>query len=336
MTAAIQNKAAAGKTKKRKTLADRFLGDRTATGKRKNLILIKKNRVLYLFILPAFLYFLIFAYVPMYGVQIAFKDFVATKGFLGSEWADPLFKHFQTFFSSVNFWNILRNTLGLSLYYLAVSFPAPIILALLINEVKNTKFKKAVQNITYMPYFISTVVLVGMVDLFFARTGLVNNILGLFGIEPIMFLMKDSMFNDLYVWSGVWQSTGYGAVIYIAALAGVSPDLHEAATIDGATRFQRILHVNLPAIMPTIVIMLILRMGSIMNVGFEKVMLLYNPTTYEVADVISTFVYRKGIVEANYSYSAAVGLFNSVINFMMIIVANWVSRKLTDGESSLW
>ncbi len=334
MTAAIQNKAAAGKTKKRKTLADRFLGDRTATGKRKNLILIKKNRVLYLFILPAFLYFLIFAYVPMYGVQIAFKDFVATKGFLGSEWADPLFKHFQTFFSSVNFWNILRNTLGLSLYYLAVSFPAPIILALLINEVKNTKFKKAVQNITYMPYFISTVVLVGMVDLFFARTGLVNNILGLFGIEPIMFLMKDSMFNDLYVWSGVWQSTGYGAVIYIAALAGVSPDLHEAATIDGATRFQRILHVNLPAIMPTIVIMLIMSVGGIMNLSFEKVLLMQTDSNLMVSEVISTYVYKLGIQKAQYSLSTAVGLFNNAINLILLVSVNKISRRIS--ENSLW
>lgn len=334
MTAAIQNKAAAGKTKKRRTLADRFLGDRTATGKRKNLILIKKNRVLYLFILPAFLYFLIFAYVPMYGVQIAFKDFVATKGFLGSEWADPLFKHFQTFFSSVNFWNILRNTLGLSLYYLAVSFPAPIILALLINEVKNTKFKKAVQNITYMPYFISTVVLVGMVDLFFARTGLVNNILGLFGIEPIMFLMKDSMFNDLYVWSGVWQSTGYGAVIYIAALAGVSPDLHEAATIDGATRFQRILHVNLPAIMPTIVIMLIMSVGGIMNLSFEKVLLMQTDSNLMVSEVISTYVYKLGIQKAQYSLSTAVGLFNNAINLILLVSVNKISRRIS--ENSLW
>ena len=184
-------------------------GRRTATGKNVNWILMKRNKVLYLFILPAFLYFLIFAYVPMYGVQIAFKDFVANKGFLGSEWADPLFKHFITFFSSVNFWEILRNTIGLSLYYLAISFPMPILLALMINEVKNTRFKKAVQNITYMPYFVSTVVLVGMINLFFSYNGLANNIGALFGAEPQMFLMKDALFNDLYVWSGVWQATGH-------------------------------------------------------------------------------------------------------------------------------
>ena len=334
MTATVNKSAAVQAKKKRRTMADRLLGERTATGKRKNFLLIKKNKVLYLFILPAFLYFLIFAYVPMYGVQIAFKDFIATKGFMGSEWADPLFKHFQTFFSSVNFWNILRNTLGLSLYYLAVSFPAPIILALMINEVKNTKFKKAVQNITYMPYFISTVVLVGMVDLFFARTGLVNNILGLFGVEPIMFLMKDSMFNDLYVWSGVWQATGYGAVIYIAALAGVSPDLHEAATIDGATRFQRILHINLPAIMPTIVIMLIMSVGGIMNLSFEKVLLMQTDSNLMVSEVISTYVYKLGIQKAQYSLSTAVGLFNNVINLILLVTVNKISRKIS--ETSLW
>ena len=224
--------------KTRRKIQLRMPGRRTATGKNVNWILMKRNKVLYLFILPAFLYFLIFSYVPMYGVQIAFKDFVANKGFLGSEWADPLFKHFITFFSSVNFWEILRNTIGLSLYYLAISFPMPILLALMINEVKNTRFKKAVQNITYMPYFVSTVVLVGMINLFFSYNGLANNIGALFGAEPQMFLMKDALFNDLYVWSGVWQATGYGAVIYIAALAGVSPDLHEAATIDGAAAYH--------------------------------------------------------------------------------------------------
>ena len=201
--------------KTRRKIQLRMPGRRTATGKNVNWILMKRNKVLYLFILPAFLYFLIFSYVPMYGVQIAFKDFVANKGFLGSEWADPLFKHFITFFSSVNFWEILRNTIGLSLYYLAISFPMPILLALMINEVKNTRFKKAVQNITYMPYFVSTVVLVGMINLFFSYNGLANNIGALFGAEPQMFLMKDALFNDLYVWSGVWQATGYGAVIYI-------------------------------------------------------------------------------------------------------------------------
>ena len=267
-------------------------------------------------------------------MQIAFKDFVANKGFLGSEWADPLFKHFITFFSSVNFWEILRNTIGLSLYYLAISFPMPILLALMINEVKNTRFKKAVQNITYMPYFVSTVVLVGMINLFFSYNGLANNIGALFGAEPQMFLMKDALFNDLYVWSGVWQATGYGAVIYIAALAGVSPDLHEAATIDGATRLQRIIHINLPAIMPTIVIMLIMAVGGIMNHYFVKVLLMQTDSTTAVSEVISTYVYKLGIQRAQYSLSAAVGLFNNIINLILLVTVNKVSRKIS--ETSLW
>ena len=316
--------------KTRRKIQLRMPGRRTATGKNVNWILMKRNKVLYLFILPAFLYFLIFAYVPMYGVQIAFKDFVANKGFLGSEWADPLFKHFITFFSSVNFWEILRNTIGLSLYYLAISFPMPILLALMINEVKNTRFKKAVQNITYMPYFVSTVVLVGMINLFFSYNGLANNIGALFGAEPQMFLMKDALFNDLYVWSGVWQATGYGAVIYIAALAGVSPDLHEAATIDGATRLQRIIHINLPAIMPTIVIMLIMAVGGIMNLSFEKVLLMQTDSNTAVSEVISTYVYKLGIQRAQYSLSAAVGLFNNIINLILLVTVNKVSRKISE------
>lgn len=297
-------------------------------------ILVKRNKVLYLFILPAFLYFLIFAYVPMYGIQIAFKDFVATKGFAGSEWADPIWKHFQTFFSSVNFGNIFKNTVGLSFYYILASFPVPILLALLVNEVKNTRFKKLVQNFTYMPYFISTVVLVGMVQLFLARTGLFNQIGALFGAEPVMFLQKDDLFNDIYVWSGVWQVTGYSAVIYIAALTGVSPELHEAAIMDGASKIQRIIHVNLPAIMPTIVTMLIMSVGGIMNLSFEKVLLMQTDSNLMVSEVISTYVYKLGIQKAQYSLSSAVGLFNNLINVTLLIIVNKISAKLSD--TSLW
>jgi len=296
--------------------------------------MVKRNKALYLFILPAFLYFFIFSYIPMYGVQIAFKDFIATAGFGGSPWATPIFKHFITFFSSVRFGEILWNTISLSLYYLLVTFPAPIILALMINEVRNTKFKKLVQNITYMPYFISTVVLVGMIDLFFANSGLINQITGLFGMEPQLFLQKEALFNDMYVWSGVWQTTGYGSVIYFAALAGVSPELHEAATIDGATRFQRIIHVNLPAIMPTIIIMLIISVGGIMNLSFEKVLLMQKDINMASSEVISTYVYKLGIQRAQYSLSSAVGLFNNVINLVLLIMVNKISRKV--GETSLW
>lgn len=320
--------------KERKPFKPWFPGQRTSTGKNRNLILIRQNKALYLFVLPAFLYFLIFLYVPMYGVQIAFKDFVATKGFTGSHWATPLFKHFITFFSSINFWNILGNTLSLSLYYIAASFPAAVILALMINEVRNIYFKKAVQNITYLPYFISTVVLVGMVNLFFAHNGLFNNIGSLFGFAPQPFLQKDSMFDDMYVWSGVWQATGYNAVIFIAALAGVSTELHEAATIDGANRFQRILHINIPSIMPTIVIMLIMTLGNVMNLSFEKVLLMQNDGNLMVSEIISTYVYKLGIQNAQYSLSTAVGLFNNIINLIFLVAVNKISRKLSD--TSLW
>ncbi|NWL86156.1 sugar ABC transporter permease [Paenibacillus sp. 79R4] len=296
--------------------------------------MVKRNKALYLFILPAFLYFFIFAYIPMYGVQIAFKDFIATKGFGGSPWADPLLKHFITFFSSVRFGEIFWNTIRISLYYLLISFPAPIILALMINEVRGTRFKKLVQNITYMPYFISTVVLVGMIDLFFSNSGLVNQLTGLFGLEPVLFLQKEALFDHMYVWSGVWQATGYGSVIYFAALAGVSPELHEAATIDGATRLQRVIHVNIPAIMPTIIIMLIISVGGIMNLSFEKVLLMQKDINIASSEVISTYVYKLGIQKAQYSLSSAVGLFNNLINLALLIMVNRIARKV--GETSLW
>nr|WP_308424699.1 ABC transporter permease subunit [Paenibacillus aceti] len=297
-------------------------------------LMVKRNKALYLFILPAFLYFFIFAYIPMYGVQIAFKDFIATKGFGGSPWADPILKHFITFFSSVRFGEILWNTVRISLYYLLVSFPAPIILALMINEVRSTRFKRLVQNITYIPYFISTVVLVGMIDLFFSNSGLMNQLIGLFGLEPVLFLQKESLFDHMYVWSGVWQATGYGSVIYFAALAGVSPELHEAATIDGATRLQRVIHINIPAIMPTIIIMLIISVGGIMNVSFEKVLLMQKDINIASSEVISTYVYKLGLQKAQYSLSSAVGLFNNLINLALLIMVNRIARKV--GETSLW
>lgn len=307
---------------------------RTASGKLFAWVMIKRNWALYLFILPAFLYFLIFSYVPMYGVQIAFKDFVANQGFAGSAWAQPLTKHFAAFFSSVNFSNILKNTIGLSLYYILMSFPMPILLALMVNEVKNTRFKKVVQNITYLPYFVSVVVVVSIINIFFSLNGPVNQAVGAMDGQPQLFLMQDSLFDDLYVWSGVWQATGYGAVIYIAALAGVSPELHEAATIDGATRLQRIIHINIPAIMPTIVVMLIMTVGGIMNVSFEKVLLMQTDTNVAVSEVVSTYVYKIGIQRGQYSLAAAVGLFNNVINLALLWTVNTISRKISD--TSLW
>lgn len=296
---------------------------------RKDLV---KNRYIYIMLLPVIAYYIVFHYVPLYGAQIAFKDFSPAKGIWESPWAG--FKHFEEFFNSYYFGRLLRNTLLISLYDLIFGFPAPIILALLLNEIKNDIFKRTVQTVTYLPHFISLVVVCGMIIDFLARDGLINNILNYFGIESIPFMIKPEWFRTIYVASGIWQGVGWGSIIYLAALSNIDPQLYEAATIDGAGRFKQALHVTLPGILPTIIIMLILRLGQMLNVGSEKILLLYNPSTRETADVISTFVYRKGILEASYSYSTAVGLFNSVINFALLMTANFISRKVT--ETSLW
>ncbi|GIP35396.1 sugar ABC transporter permease [Paenibacillus sp. J2TS4] len=294
---------------------------------------IRKNWDLYLLILPVFAYFIIFEYYPMYGVQIAFKDFLATKGILGSPWAG--FKHFERFFDSYYFWRLIKNTLGIGLYELAVGFPVPILLALMINEVRLRFFKRFVQTVTYAPHFLSTVVIVGMLFLFLnPQNGMVNHLIRLFGGDPISFMTEPAWFKTVYVLSRVWQQMGWSSIIYLAALAGVNPALHEAAKIDGATQLQRIRHINIPSIMPTIVILLILNIGRILSVGFEKVFLMQNPLNMEASDVIATHVYRAGILGAEYSYSAAVGLFNSVVNFIMLIAVNYIARKVND--TSLW
>ncbi|HOJ08970.1 MAG TPA: ABC transporter permease subunit [Clostridiales bacterium] len=292
-----------------------------------------KNYELYIFILPALLYFLIFHYGPMYGIQIAFKDFIATKGIWGSPWTGM--KHFNYFFKSYYFNLLIKNTVGIALYSMAAGFPIPIILALLLNELKNEKFKKLVQNVTYAPHFISTVVMVGMILAFLAPSnGIINGIIKALGGEPIPFMSKPSMFRSIYVWTGVWQSAGWSSIIYLAALSGIDTQLHEAAIVDGATRLQRIRHINIPGIMPTMVIILILNSGSIMNVGFEKVFLMQNSLNMETSDVISTYVYRMGLLNAQYSFSSAVGFFNSVINFTLLIIVNNIAKKL--NETSLW
>ncbi|WP_374706708.1 ABC transporter permease [Paenibacillus sp. J2TS4] len=294
---------------------------------------MRKNWDLYLLILPVFAYFIIFEYYPMYGVQIAFKDFLATKGILGSPWAG--FKHFERFFDSYYFWRLIKNTLGIGLYELAVGFPVPILLALMINEVRLRFFKRFVQTVTYAPHFLSTVVIVGMLFLFLnPQNGMVNHLIRLFGGDPISFMTEPAWFKTVYVLSRVWQQMGWSSIIYLAALAGVNPALHEAAKIDGATQLQRIRHINIPSIMPTIVILLILNIGRILSVGFEKVFLMQNPLNMEASDVIATHVYRAGILGAEYSYSAAVGLFNSVVNFIMLIAVNYIARKVND--TSLW
>ncbi|MDL2328063.1 ABC transporter permease subunit [Ruminococcaceae bacterium OttesenSCG-928-A11] len=291
---------------------------------------ILKNWQLYIFILPAFLYFLIFAYVPMYGIQMAFKDFSPKLGITGSPWADPWYKHFLSFISAWNFKDIMLNTFTLALYRLVATFPIPIILALLINEVKNLKFKKLVQNVTYAPYFISMVVLVGMMDLLFAQNGIINQLIVMLGGESFNFLMNPSAFKHMYVWSDVWQKTGYSAVIYIAALAGVPNELHEAAMMDGASRLKRIWHINIPHILPTIIILLIMECGAVMNIGFEKIFLMQNDVNAMASEVISTYTYKLGILQRNYGLSAAVGLFNNLINLVLLLTVNTAARKVSD------
>lgn len=293
---------------------------------------IKRDRQYYLLILPAILCVLIFSYGPMYGVQIAFKDYKMSLGVMGSRWVG--FRHFKDFINGFYFWTLIRNTLAISLYTLVVGFPIPIIVALIINELKGN-FKKFTQTVLYAPHFISLVVLVGIMNAMLSPSmGAVNTLLNKFGIDSIYFIGEAKYFRHLYVWSGVWQGMGWGAIIYIAALSGVDPALHEAASIDGASRIQRILHINIPTIMPTIIITLILRMGSIASVGYEKVYLLMNEMNVDVSEVISTYVYKRGIVNANYSFSAAVGLLNNLVNVTMVLIANAISRKFS--ETSLF
>ncbi|WP_205173511.1 ABC transporter permease [Bacillus pakistanensis] len=292
----------------------------------------RKNWDLYLLITPVIAYFIIFHYVPMYGVQIAFKDFIATQGIWGSEWVG--LKHFDRFFDSYYFWRLIKNTLGIGLYTLAVAFPIPIIVALMLNEVRNSKFKKFVQTVIYAPHFLSTVVVVGMMILFLKPDGLVNQLITLLGGTPISFMTEPAWFKSLYVMSDVWQTMGWSSIIYLAALTAVDHSQHEAAMIDGASRLQRIWHINIPAIMPTIVILFILNAGNVMSVGFEKVFLMQNTLNMSTSDVISTFVYRSGILDAQYSFSAAVGLFNSVINFILLVMVNRFAKKV--NETSLW
>lgn len=297
---------------------------------------IKKNLLanwqLYLFLLPVITYFFIFHYIPMYGIQIAFKDYFANLGINGSPWVG--FEHFERFFNSYYFWRLLKNTVILNVYMLLL-FPLPIIFALALNELRNGPFKKWTQTLTYAPHFISVVVVVGMLVAFLdPNTGLVNHIARLFGMDPIPFLTSPEWFRHIFVWSGQWQSLGWGTIIYLAALAGVNPELHEAAKVDGATRMQRILRINIPSIMPTIVILFILNIGNFMQIGFEKVLLMQNNLNSGTSDIIQTYVYETGILQGQYSFAAAIGLFESVINIILLITVNQIARKVSDN--SLW
>ncbi len=290
-----------------------------------------KNRYIYLLALPVIAYYIIFCYWPMFGLVIAFKQYELGKGIFDSKWVG--LKYFIEFFKSRNCLRLIGNTLGISLYDLIAGFPAPIIFALLLNEIRSSKFKRTVQTITYLPHFISLVVLCGMITDFFAAEGIITKILMKFGGAQINYLGAPKYFKTIYVTTNIWQGIGWGSIIYLAALSGISPELYEAATVDGAGRFRQLLAVTLPGIAPTIVIMLILRMGQLMSVGFEKIILLYNPGTYETADVISSFVYRRGIGEsAQYSFSSAVGMFQSVINLILLLGANFLSKRFSGNS----
>lgn len=288
---------------------------------------------LYLVISVPIILVFIFSYIPMYGVQIAFKDFVPNKGIWGSPWVGM--KHFTRFVTSPNFWTYIGNTLGISVYGLIAGFPIPIILAIGLNECASNKFKKTVQMITYAPHFISTVVMVGIILMVLSpRGGVINAVISALGMQTIDFISIPEYFKDIYVWSGVWQGMGYSSIIYFAALQGVDPSLHEAAVVDGATKLKRIWHIDLPSIMPTIIILLIMNCGSIMSVGYEKILLMQKPLNLSESEIISTYVYKMGIVQSQYSFSSAVGLFNSVINTILLVLVNWLSTKF--GETSLW
>ena len=290
------------------------------------------NKSLYLLVLPVLIYFAVFWYTPMYGALIAFKNYSPRLGVMGSEWAG--FEHFERFFTSPSFFTLLGNTLRISLASLLFGFPAPILLALMLNELRSHRFAKVVQNFTYLPHFISLVVICGMVKTFTRDTGIVTYILSFFGVEKVSLLNYPKYFVPIYVGSTIWQEMGWGAIVYLAALTGVDGSLYEAAMIDGAGKWKQLIHVTLPSIVPTIIIMLILRMGGILNVGYEKIILLYNDATLETADVISTYVYRKGLLDQSWSFSTAVNTFNSVINLIFLCSANYLSRKYND--SSLW
>ena len=294
--------------------------------------ILKRNWVCYLFILPMLIYVIIFNYIPMYGIQLAFKDYRVADGIWGSAWVG--LKHFKTFFESYQFKDLLWNTLSLSLYSLIAGFPMPIIFALLLNYITNVKLKKVVQMVTYAPHFISTVVYCGMILIFLSSDGVINQLLKLIGIDSVAFLTNPSNFRHIYVWSGVLQNIGWGSIMYISVLTSVDPTLHEAATVDGATRFQRLLHIDLPAIVPTMVIMLIMRAGEIMDLGFEKAFLLQNNINLDYSEIIATYVYRIGIQGGQFSYSSAIGLFNNVMHMVLLVVVNKIAKKVSDV--SLW
>ena len=296
--------------------------------------IIWNNKSLYIMMLPVIIYYIIFKYMPMYGAVIAFKDFSPGLGIWGSPLADPWYHHFTDFFNNFYFGRILRNTLMISVLNLIFSFPIPIILALCINEMPFRRFKRFVQTASYLPHFISIIVICGIIRDFLLSDGVINEVIVQLGGKATPFLQKRQYFRTIYIVSEIWQKAGWSSIVYLSALAGIDTSLFDAAKVDGAGRFRQILHVSLPGIMPTIITLLIIQVGNMINVGYEKIILLYNPATYETADVISTYVYRQGLENYSWSYSAAVGLFNSVISLILVLTANSISRRVND--SSLW
>ena len=296
---------------------------------------ITRNWGLYLLLLPSLVLLVMFAYKPMYGIIIAFKDYKNSLGIMGSPWSDPLFKNFMRFFNSFQCKTTIRNTLWLSLYSMLAGFPIPIMLALMINQITAKRFRKGFQTILYLPHFISTVVMVGLLLIWLSpSTGLIGTIYRIFGKEAPNPLGMASAFPSLYVWSDVWQHAGWDSIIFLAALSSIDPTLYEAATVDGASRWQKLCYIDLPLILPTACIMLILRAGNLMNVGFEKVFLMQNDLNMQTSEVIATYVYKMGLKNNQYAVSTAVNLFNNVINFVLLVLVNGVTRKL--GDTSLW
>lgn len=293
---------------------------------------LSENKYLYLIFLLPFLYYIVFKYGAMAWLTLAFKNFNARAGLAGSPWVG--LKHFESFFATPDFFRLLKNTVLLSVYNILFSFPVPILLALMINEVQQSKFKKLVQSVTYLPHFFSTVIICGMLVNFLTSEGLINQIAVFFGGQPLNFLTEPKWFRTVYISSGIWQTAGWGSIMYLAALTGIDPQLYESAVIDGANKLQQTRYISIPCIAPIISIQLLLSIGGILSVGYEKIILLYNGATYETADVISTYVYRRGLQGADYGYGTAVSLFQSVISLALIVSANKVADKV--GQTSLW
>lgn len=302
----------------------------TSNSRKKAVKRVLSKWQLYVLLLPALIILILFSYYPIYGLLIAFKDFKARDGILRSPWATPLFRYFNEFFSTSIATTAIKNTVVISVLSLIIGFPVPIIFALLLNQVQNKRVGRVIQTISYAPYFLSTVIIISIISMMFSTSGIVNTFLKNNGKQVIYFTSLPEWFRPLYIGSSVWQSMGFNAIIYIAALTGISPDLYEAAIVDGATRFQRVLHIDIPLIMPTVILMLILSVGNLLNVGYEKAFLMQNTMNTTVSELISTYVYKVGLQNAQYSFATAVGLFNSVVNFILLVIVNFFSKKFSD------